>query len=92
MNGGPVRLTFEHIEVLVHDLELVHRFDGVVMPGVPLAILQPLLDFAEPLFCRLVHRALIDPLEKYLSRLVLYGHGVAQYHVHLPFRLPSCCH
>ena len=54
------------------------------MPGVPAVVVQPALDFVQPLFGARVDGALVDERQKRLGRLIAQRRGVAEHDVDSP--------
>lgn len=70
--------------VLIHNPQPVHGFRRVEMSGVPSGVVQPALNFVQPLLGARVDGALVDERQKRLSWLVSQRRGVAEDNVYLP--------
>lgn len=59
----------------------------MIMPAIPLPIIQPILNPVQPFLRRLVHLTLVHPGHEHLHRLIFQRRSMAQHHIHLPPQL-----
>ena len=69
---------------MIRNPQLVHALRRVEVPGVPAVVVQPALDFIQPLLGARVDGALVYERQKRLGRLIAQRRGVAEHDVDSP--------
>ena len=74
--------------ILIEDIDPSNVFRNMIMPCKPAFIIQLLLDFLKPFFCRVIHGTLVDILQKGMSRNCVEWNRVRKHIIHSP---PKVC-
>ena len=82
-----VLLVHDNLIVLVHNPYVGVLFLCMVMSSIPLLVLYPILNPIQPLFCGFIHFRLVNALEEYLNRFILYRYRVRQDNINFPTKL-----